>query len=219
LKKRIILAVAMALLFSACATAADEVSSGASEAAENQTLESEAGDINKYECINLGDINVIIEKDAHYILYTNAEKTAFRYEVFDAGGNYMDGGVNDYHGFRFSYQDGLLEMRKGTTGTWMARYYDTEKSYVSRFFFMPKQTCGNLIAYYDRDNEGNRAVFVENIFDKEKYSMKLKREFCSAMGPIETEFLNDGTQLRITYEIQMNDKYETELVTETIDLY
>ena len=49
--------------------------------------------------------------------------------------------------------------------------------------------------------------------------MKLNREFISAMGPIETEFLNDGTQLRITYEIKLNDKNETEWVTETIDLY
>ena len=74
-----------------------------------------------------------------------------------------------------------------------------------------------LILQKNHKNDENSIILViQNIFDEKVYYQEIKRDFSSKVLDLysETEFINNNTQLKISYLINSSD----EIITEVIDL-
>ncbi len=74
-----------------------------------------------------------------------------------------------------------------------------------------------LILQKNHKNDENSIILViQNIFDEKVYYQEIKRDFSSKVLDLysETEFINNNTQLKISYPINSSD----EIITEVIDL-
>ena len=74
-----------------------------------------------------------------------------------------------------------------------------------------------LILQKNHKNDENSIILViQNIFDEKVYYQEIKRAFSSKVLDLysETEFINNNTQLKISYLINSSD----EIITEVIDL-
>ena len=67
-----------------------------------------------------------------------------------------------------------------------------------------------------KNDENSIILVIQNIFDEKVYYQEIKRAFSSKVLDLysETEFINNNTQLKISYPINSSD----EIITEVIDL-
>lgn len=187
-----------------------------SELHVEQTNDLRDGQINVIDALDIFDD--LCEQGNHYEIYTNAEKTGYRYVVMDDKGCTIDVGYhNSRGGFGFSEKDGILELNYGYgTFLWNKRYYDTATGRVSRFFYRPMQTYGETVAYFTTEKDDEITLVIQNMFDPSVYYREFHRNFSvtNCLSDCETVFLNEGRQLKITYWALPND----EKVTEIFDL-
>jgi hypothetical protein len=101
------------------------------------------------------------------------------------------------------------------TYQWKLRYYDVVNGRVSQYFYTPIQSSDKLIAYFSSIGD-ERVLIVQDIFDKSTYYKEIRRDFSILcyLGTSPAEFINNNTQLVISYWANPDD----EIVTETIDL-
>lgn len=163
----------------------------------------------------------ITEKDKNYIIYKSNEHAGNFYEIFDNYGNYLDKGYHGYRGsFDISKKDNIVQLEYGVSGTNVFptyRFYDIEKSKVSRYFSGPIATTDNLVAYFVFD-ENETTLVVQDMFDIDKTYKEFTGKFNERiyMDINEMYFSNDATQIIINYS---NVNSKDDIVEEKFNLY
>lgn len=169
---------------------------------------------NEYELL---DADVLYKSNKNFKIYTNASETIFCYYIYDNNGGLIDIGYHDWRGsFDIWMDDTVLVLEYGFGGSsWYRRYYDTEQGMVSRYFYKPVATYQDLVAYFTTSKEGIITLIIQNMFDTTDYYLEINRKFSDLVikDQCEAEFINEGTQLLITYWIA-----DDEAVSEIIDL-
>jgi hypothetical protein len=160
-----------------------------------------------------------IKENKNYKIYEDKSGFNYSYTVFNNEGEILDSGFNT-SGIKFAFNNKLLELQidAGTYAT-IYRYYDLVNSRVSKYYVTPLGIGGEYVAYFKNtttENKDNIFLVIQNIFDKNIYYKEIKRDFSSMVlgGETPTEFINNNTQIKISYPISPND----EIVTETINL-
>jgi len=162
----------------------------------------------------------LVEENKNYKIYTDKSGFNYFYNVYNNDGKWIDTGFNGGRGVNFEIIDDILSVRMGFgTYAFICRYYDLSANRISRFYTTPLEIGGEYIVYFitKSENDENEAVLViQNIFDDRVYYKEIKRDFSSRVLEFysETEFINNNTQLKISYPTNPND----EIVTEIIDL-
>lgn len=193
------------LLFSACgangndaATSAVADDIGTSETTENV----------------LDAVDVLYEEGDHYKIYSNAEKTLYRYDVLDNTGALIDQGYQDWHCVSFKETGDILQMFYWYSGPLsLVRYYDIETSRISRFFSSPLLTYEETVAYFSV-REDSIILVVQNMFEPATFYKEFDRDFSGMVirgGDCKPEFLQNGQQLKLTYWRGENDEEVTEI--------
>lgn len=154
MKKRkscIIFAVlcAFVLLLSACG--ARHVQSGTQTVIVRTTENSSEAEDTTDMANPLGAVavDVLYEEGEHYKIYSNAEKTLYRYDVLDSTGALIDQGYQDWHGVSFTEDENILQLFYWYSGPLsLVRYYDIETGRVSRLFSNSLGTHEETVAYF-----------------------------------------------------------------------
>ncbi len=114
--------------------------------------------------------------------------------------------------------DSVVNIRMGMgTGIAWDRYYSLERDAFSKTFYYVRAYSDELIAYvhvFDTHNtfETSRLV-IRNAFDKSQYYKEVKLDFSRADAPVkEARFINDNTQLEITYVAGEGFREITEII-------
>lgn len=162
----------------------------------------------------LDAVDVLCEESAHYKIYSNAEKTIYRYDVLDNTGALIDQGYQDWHCVSFKETGDILQLFYWYSGPLsLVRYYDTEKGRVSRFFSSPLLTYEETVAYFSVREESIILV-VQNMFEPATFYREFDRDFSGMVirgGDCKPEFLQNGQQLKLTYWRGENDEEVTEI--------
>lgn len=158
--------------------------------------------------------DVLYEEGDHYKIYSNAEKTIYRYDVLDNTGALIDQGYQDWHCVSFKETGDILQMFYWYSGPLsLVRYYDTEKGRVSRFFSSPLLTYEETVAYFSV-REDTIILVVQNMFEPATFYKEFDRDFSSMVirgGDCKPAFLQNGQQLKLTYWCGANEEEVTEI--------
>lgn len=160
-----------------------------------------------------------VKNETNYKVYTDESGFNYYYKVYNNIGECIDSGFHTGE-ITFECIDNILSVKMGFgTYAFICRYYDLSTSRVSRFYTTPLEISGEYIAYFTKNhkNDENSIILViQNIFDEKVYYQEIKRAFSSKVLDLysETEFINNNTQLKISYLINSSD----EIITEVIDL-
>ena len=144
----------------------------------------------------------ITEKDKNYVIYNSNEHAGNFYEIFDNYGNYLDKGYHGYRGsFDISKKDNIVQLEYGFGGTNVFptyRFYDIEKSLVSRYFDGPIAISNNMIAYCVIEKN---VIIVQDIFDIDKAYKEFTYKFSDKnfLNFNEMHFSDDGTKIIVSY--------------------
>lgn len=162
----------------------------------------------------LDAVDVLYEEGAHYKIYSNAEKTLYRYDVLDNTGALIDQGYQDWHCVSFKETGNILQLFYWYSGPLsLVRYYDTENGRVSRFFSSPLLTYEETVAYLSV-REDSIILVVQNMFEPATFYREFDRDFSGMVirgGDCKPEFLQNGKQLKLTYWRGENDEEVTEI--------
>ena len=159
----------------------------------------------------------LIKDEKNYKIYTDKGNISLYFEVINNNGELIDSG---YHGWRggvgLSFnEDGILILDESFGSIlWNQRYYDVTNSRVSRFFFRPVQTHGEVVVYFTPKETGGFILVIQNMFDPGIYYKETERDFSLFVWtmPSTAEFLDDGKKLSITYWLEPDDKEVTEII-------
>lgn len=160
-----------------------------------------------------------VKDETNYKVYTDESGLNYYYKVYNNIGECIDSGFHTGE-ITFECIDNILSMKMGFgTYAFICRYYDLSTSRVSRFYTTPLEISGEYIAYFTKktkNDENNIILVIQNIFDEKVYYQEIKRDFSSKVLDLysETEFINNNTQLKISYPINSND----EIIIEVINL-
>jgi hypothetical protein len=152
----------------------------------------------------------------------------YKYSIYTRGRELHDSGVVDRYP-QISYPDitkwnGFLKLSMyyfGMAGD-TCRYYDIDKGLVSDWFSYPVGECDTFVVCVDSPAFATMLI-VQSIFDDSYYRefpMRFLQGWGDVLKPqqqapvISVEFINDNSQLRVTYE----DEEGCEKTT-TLDLY
>lgn len=153
-------------------------------------------------------LNELIDSGENYEIYSDADRTGYRYVIKDNFGDVIDEGYHDFSAFDISYEGNYLVLMYGYGGNQHnKRYYDVETGNVSRFFFKPVAVSDELIAYFRLSNEDEKRILVvQDIFDSSVYYKEIERDFAIrvVLDECEAEFLNDGKSLKLKYWVHEN---------------
>lgn len=193
------------LLFSACGANGDDAATSAV-----------ADDIETSETTEnvLDAVDVLYEEGEHYKIYSNAEKTLYRYDVLDSTGALIDQGYQDWHGVSFTGDENILQLFYWYSGPLsLVRYYDIETGRVSRLFSNSLGTHEETVAYFSvRGND--ILLVVQNMFEPATFYREFDRDFSGMVirgGDCKPEFLQNGKKLKLTYWRGENDEEVTEI--------
>ena len=159
--------------------------------------------------------DILYEKDDNYELYTDEGIYGFKYIVISDGGDTLDYGY--WQSCYFHYNGDILVLNYDVTpgNLWYERYYDVSNCLVSRFFPRPVAQSGRMVAYFVYDSDNNRSfLIVQDVFDSSKFYVEIERDFSDFVikDYAEAEFLENNTKLKISYWINPNDEYVTEII-------
>lgn len=160
-------------------------------------------------------LDTYVETDSNYNVRSNKMGIEEHYFVFDNKGNLLDEGYSPY-GVEFVKENDFLTMKYYTNATELnrVRYFDLENGKVSRFFTNSLGTSHELVAYFTWERNNELVLIVQDVFDEEIYYEEIKREFSvkvdKELCPI--EFLNNNSELKISYWTNPNDEIETEII-------
>lgn len=200
-----------ALLFCSCGTKSGEPTSV--RTTENSSEAEDSTDIAN----PLDAVDALYEEGDHYKIYSNAEKTIYRYDVLDNTGALIDQGYQDWHCVSFTENGDILQLLYWYSGPLsLVRYYDIETGRVSRLFNNSLGTYEETVAYFSiRGND--ILLVVQNMFEPATFYREFDRDFSGMVirgGDCKPEFLQNGQQLKLTYWRGEN----AEEVTEIFDL-
>lgn len=147
---------------------------------------------------------------------TKYNKPEFQYFIFDNSHQVLDYGVTERNEPKISNSAGMLKIciSAGTNAV-SCRYYKPDAKVISDWFSNSLVESKEIVAYLDY-SVGPTKLIVQDIFYKSKYYREFKKEFSkkSTSPVLKAEFINQDTQLRITYITQQNDHE----ITETLNL-
>ena len=163
-------------------------------------------------------LDILLEENANYEIYTDEAHSAFLYTVRDNQGNIIDHGYHSYRGsFGFEEHSDLLVMKYGNGGnSWSERYYDVTNGNISRLFECPVAHSDSMVAYFTFDAQNNNIILViQNIFDASRYYCEISRNFSDHVIKecVEAEFIENDTQLKISYWVTPDNEYITEIIS------
>lgn len=174
----------------------------------------------KYDELNkLDPYYKIVNENKNYKVYTDKSGLNYFYNVYNNVGECIDSGFHTRE-IRFEFINNILSIKMGFgTYAFICRYYDLSTNRVSRFYPTPLEIGGEYIAYFTnipKNDKDNIVLVIQDIFDEKDYYKEIRRDFSPMVLRVysETEFVNNNTQLKISYPINSSD----EIVTEVINL-
>ena len=203
MKRVLYISIVFLFILSLCGCKNDYISN--ENTSTNNLNSDSSGDYNNY--FNTYEMfkdsfKQISKKDINFVIYESEEHAGNFYEIFDNNGNFLDEGYHSYRGsFDISKNDNIVRLEYGFSGTNVFpqyRFYDIEKSKVSRYFGGPIAIYDNLIAYCVFDKN---IIIVQDIFDVDKAYKELKVEFSDRifLDINEIHFSNGGKNIIISY--------------------
>jgi hypothetical protein len=153
-------------------------------------------------------------KATYYEVYdiTKYCKPQYQYYIFDKEHNVLDYGVTIGTEPLISMMDDIVKLDIDVgIGVNNCIYYDIDKKMTSRRFQCPLAQSGHLVAYLDY-SIGAKALIVRNMFDTAAFYRKFERNFSPKQNPASAEFLDNGSQIRITYRTGEDGHKTTEII-------
>ena len=171
------------------------------------------GDVLNY----FSTLDILLEKDNNYEIYTDEAHSAFFYIVRDNQENIIDLGYHSNRGsFGLEAQSKLLVMEYGNGGnSWFERYYDVSNGNVSRYFERPVIHTDSMVAYFRFDEASNNIILVvQDVFDASRYYREIYRDFSAYVlkDQAEAVFGEDNTKIKISYWTNPDNEYVTEII-------
>ncbi len=160
-------------------------------------------------------LDLLVERDKNYIVYSNELGRDEHYSVFDNKGNLLDDGYSPY-GVKFIKNGNYLEMQYYTNASELNKicYYDLELGKVSRYFTNSLGSSNGLVAYFSKSVDDDIVLVVQDAFDESEYYKEIKRDFSERvfkeMYPV--RFLNNNLMIEFSYWSLFNNKITTEIV-------
>lgn len=192
----IVSAALLACLLCACGTKSGEPTSV--RTSENSSAVEDTTDMAN----PLDAVDVLYEEGEHYKIYSNAEKTLYRYDVLDNTGALIDQGYQDWHCVSFKETGNILQLFYWYSGPLsLVRYYDTENGRVSRFFSSPLLTYEETVAYFSV-REDSIILVVQNMFEPATFYREFDRDFSKTAVPADaltSAAFTDENTLQVTY--------------------
>lgn len=161
---------------------------------------------------------ILFEETANYKIYATEDKMAFEYYVYSNDDSLIDRGFGGY-----SNSDGVIDFNEEED--WLVlslsfmmnsvhhKYYDLERGLVSRFFPEPSKISDDMIAYFIYKNGDSPFLIVQDIFEPSLYYKEFEWNYPSYLfrdsSSVTFEFLNNNTELQITYLNENSNEYDT----------
>jgi hypothetical protein len=170
----------------------------------------------------LADFPFLYKSGENYEVFIDTDDAflpTYHYRIWDNNGDLIDESYHDWRTFGISEteSEGILVVKLGGGfSSWHHRYYDVTNGRVSRLFYKPVATHGEIVAYFKIADDGHITLIIQNMFEPSIYYEEIDRNFSGMVirGFCEAEFIENGNRLRITYWIEPND----DEITEVIDL-
>ena len=158
-----------------------------------------------------------IVTDEQYFKITKTGLQQYNYYIYDVNGNTVEKqiGITNLSDIKL-LNDNVVDINiNWGTGLAEHRYYSVYRNSFSEKYMYVVAYSNEKVAYLDGSLD-NRRLIVENAFDKNEYYNEYNLEFSALVQPvIDAAFINDCTQLQITY---FSDKNDTE-GPDILDLY
>ena len=155
----------------------------------------------------LDAVDVLYEEGDHYKIYSNAEKTLYRYDVLDNTGALIDQGYQDWRCVSFKETGDILQLFYWYSGPLSyVRYYDTENGRVSRFFSSPLLTYEETVAYLSV-REDSIILVVQNMFEPATFYREFDRDFSGMVirGGDQIKVLSPDSGETLVFSISAGD--------------
>lgn len=155
----------------------------------------------------LDAVDVLYEEGDHYKIYSNAEKTLYRYDVLDNTGALIDQGYQDWRCVSFKETGDILQLFYWYSGPLSyVRYYDTENGRVSRFFSSPLLTYEETVAYFSV-REDSIILVVQNMFEPATFYREFDRDFSGMVirGGDQIKVLSPDSGETLVFSISAGD--------------
>lgn len=206
--------------FSSCAAGnMIEETTSVTQIDDNITAEIQNDYYNTFENFESTFTNVDVS-ESNYVIKSSEEYAGNFYEIYDNNGDLLDRGFHDFGGsFNISKEDDIVTLEYGLGGTNVQpkyRFYDIEKSKVSRYFSGPIATTEELVAYFSVVDDKAKLV-VQDAFDIDKIYKEFTGQFDKFifMNIRDIYFSKDGTKISIKY-CETNN--ESNIIEETFDI-
>lgn len=201
------LILGVCIVFSSCVSPRPPVSSmtPSSESAESKHTTStiQQTDATTGTIQELDKTYKLIHETEFYKDYAEVGGIGSYYEVYNTQGEQIDSGFSEKSiGIELSGPYVVISQNGGTF-TPVIRYCDITNSRISKWYTAPLAISGEYIVCL-----GTRAIFIQHIFRDDTYRKEVGIDFSSPMQ-VEAEFIENGTQLKVTYPIAPDDRKVT----------
>jgi len=160
----------------------------------------------------------VIEEAEYYRVYKGT-LTEVCYEIYDTNGKVVLSKETDNLVEIDMLNNHIVLIKTGLgTGISNYKYYDASKGVFSQDYTYVLANTNDLVAYMEVPKENpmeNRKVVVQNMFDKVLFYKEYQLDFARIDTPvIKALFLNNGTQIQLTY---LSGEDQTKIIT-TLDI-
>lgn len=187
------LACVVVFLLMGCANTSDNSSPNESVQINPSYTFDHNGNIRNY----FDTLDRMVEQGENYKIYTDSSQSGYYYTVTDRHGNCIDFGYHNWRcGLDFSEKYGLLCMEYVVGGpSWLNRYYDIDRGFVSPFFEMSYAGPDNLIAYFNFDSDNNTvSLIVRDAFNADDFYKEIQGDFPDSVfrEAVDLSFINSN---------------------------
>lgn len=185
------------------------------QAEKSHTDGAQVEDDNERQFVN---IDILYEETDNYKIYTTEDETAFVYYVYSNSGAWLDDGYGGCCGAEgiidFDSEEGYLVLNHSSMMNIVSyKYYELDRNLVSRYYSAPCKVSGALIAHFTYKNGDGPFLIVQDIFEPSLYYKEFEWNYPSYLyrypSSVTFEFLNNNTELKITYLNENTNEYDT----------
>lgn len=176
---------------------------------------------NENDEIQFVNFDVLYEEADNYKIYATEDETAFKYYVYSNDGSWLDEGCGGCCGAEgvidFTKEDKYLVLEYASMLNIVSyKYYDLDRNLVSPYFSSPCKISVDLIAHFTYKNGDGPFLIVQDIFEPSLYYKEFEWDYPSYLfrdpSSVTFEFLNNNTELQITYLNENTNEYDTVVI-------
>lgn len=155
----------------------------------------------------------VLQQDRFFKVLGNHSVRKYPYFIYNSKGDVIESGEVDGIGgvspeITYVTED-ILEVKFHVgTGTYFCKYYHTSLDKLSANFENPFLLEDERIVYYDGESH---KLIVQNVFDRSIFLWEYPIDISVTMWVDYTEFMENGTKLKIIYHRPSDNEIETRI--------